>query len=302
MKILTSFGPKVTGTYSNEQLAVDFLQREVKYIKQLAHKSQEIELDHQIVSGDYYITMVHLSYSNAYRNVQNIVVKLHGESDEHALLMNCHFDSVASSPGANDDGANCAIMLEILRVLSKSEKRSKYSIIFLFNGAEELGLRASHGFITKHKWRKEIRAFVNLEASGEYVKHIVRGFNISQRFFITGSGGKEILFQTGPKHSWLIDFYRQSAIYPNAHVSAEEIFQSNIIPSDTDFRIFRDFGNIPGMDFAHTKDGYRYHTKYDDIDFIQPGALQRTGDNILGLVKLISNSDKLANTDVSLDE
>lgn len=172
LKILTSFGPKVTGTYSNEQLAVDFLQREVKYIKQLAHKSQEIELDHQIVSGDYYITMVHLSYSNAYRNVQNIVVKLHGESDEHALLMNCHFDSVASSPGANDDGANCAIMLEILRVLSKSEKRSKYSIIFLFNGAEELGLRASHGFITKHKWRKEIRAFVNLEASGEYVKHI----------------------------------------------------------------------------------------------------------------------------------
>lgn len=53
-----------------------------------------------------------------------------------------------------------------------------------------------------------------------------------------------------------------------------------------------------GMDFAHVMNGYRYHTKYDHIDYIPAPVLQRTGDNILSLVKLIANSDILAHTDV----
>jgi hypothetical protein len=85
--------------------------------------------------------------------------------------------------------------------------------------------------------------------------------------------GKEMLFQSGPKHTWLVEFYKKSVLRPNAQAAAEEIFQSNVIPSDTDFRIFRDFGHIPGMDFAHSKDGYRYHTKFDDLSFIPPGNI-----------------------------
>lgn len=61
------------------------------------------------------------------------------------------------SPGASDDAASCCVMLEVLRVLAKQEKRLRHSVIFLFNGAEETPLQAAHGFITQHEWAKEIR-------------------------------------------------------------------------------------------------------------------------------------------------
>lgn len=92
--------------------------------------------------------------------------------------------------------------------------------------------------------------------------------------------------------------YQQAAPHPFGQAAAEELFHSGIIPSDTDFRIFRDFGHIPGMDFAHVMNGYRYHTKYDNIDYIPQPVLQRTGDNVLALVKLIANSEELADTQV----
>lgn len=53
------------------------------------------------------------------------------------------------------------------------------------------------------------------------------------------------------------------------------------------------------MDYAHVINGYRYHTKWDHIDFIPFEVLQRTGDNILAMTKALANSDKLENTEVN---
>lgn len=90
--------------------------------------------------------------------------------------------------------------------------------------------------------------------------------------------------------------YSEVAPHPNGHVAGEEIFQSGLIPSDTDFRIFRDYGHVPGMDFAHVLNGYRYHTRFDSIDYLPAAVLQRTGDNVLALVRRIADSVQLEDT------
>ncbi len=209
----------------------------------------------------------------------NIIVKLESRvaPAKDALLVNCHFDSVPQSPGASDDAASCAIMLEVLHVLSQSDKPVKQSLVFLFNGAEENMLPASHGFITQHAWALEARAFINLEACG--------------------SGGRELVFQSGPNHPWLIEAYANAAPHPFASVIGQEIFQAGVIPGDTDFRIFRDYGKIPGLDIAYVKNGYVYHTQYDTEDRIPLGSLQRAGDNVLAVIKYLVSSDVLTHTE-----
>ncbi|XP_062536113.1 endoplasmic reticulum metallopeptidase 1-like isoform X1 [Armigeres subalbatus] len=276
LKVLNDFGPKPTGSDANEILTANYLKREIEMIQASKHPNQVLLTDHQVVTGGYSVNYKSRALTSLYRNVQNLVVKLAGEIDNSTsptLMLNCHFDTVASSPGASDDGASCCVMLEIMRVLSRSPKRNRHSIIFLFNGAEETPLQAAHGFITQHKWAKQVTAFLNLESAG--------------------SGGKEVLFQSGPQHPWMIDVYARSIRHPFAQTVAEEVFQFGLIPSDTDFRIFRDFGNIPGMDFAHVVEGYRYHTKYDNMDYLSLPVLQRTGDNILALTREMANSDEL---------
>eukprot|EP00094_Tigriopus_californicus_P008285 TCALIF_07981-PA protein Name:"Similar to ermp1 Endoplasmic reticulum metallopeptidase 1 (Xenopus laevis)" AED:0.31 eAED:0.31 QI:0/0.9/0.90/0.90/1/1/11/658/673 len=142
-------------------------------------------------------------------------------------------------------------------------------------------MAGSHGFITQHEWANEVRAFVNLEACG--------------------AGGRELVFQSGPNHPWMIEAYGKVAVHPFASVIGEEIFQSGIIPGDTDFRIFRDYGNIPGLDIAYMKNGYVYHTKYDTEEMIPPGSIQRAGDNILALVRHLANAEILSHTQDAKD-
>jgi len=55
-----------------------------------------------------------------------------------------------------------------------------------------------------------------------------------------------LCFFTGPENPWLVSLYGRYAPHPFGSVVGEEIFQSGIIPGETDFRIFRDYGGLPG--------------------------------------------------------
>lgn len=50
----------------------------------------------------------------------------------------------------------------------------------------------------------------------------------------------------GPDNPWLIQLYADHVPHPFATIVGQEVFQSGIIPSETDFRIFRDYGGLPG--------------------------------------------------------
>ncbi|GAB0089652.1 endoplasmic reticulum metallopeptidase 1 [Sergentomyia squamirostris] len=280
LKVLSSYGPRVGGSPQNELQTVNHLQTWLNDLKVVAEANGRIlDVDVQVSDGSLQLSYSSSSMSAVYHGVKNVVARLRPigqNAPEHAILLNAHFDSVPTSEGGGDDGSMCAVMLELVNMLSKSETTMKHSVIFLFNGFEENALQGAHAFITQHPWAPSVKAFLNLEAAG--------------------SGGREMVFQAGPRHPWLMNHYRKTAPHPYASTMAEEMFQAELIPSDTDYRIFRDYGRIPGMDFAFAYNGYVYHTKYDKEDIFPAESLQHAGENVLPLVESIASSDELADT------
>ncbi|XP_023327350.1 endoplasmic reticulum metallopeptidase 1 [Eurytemora carolleeae] len=269
LRDLTGLGPRPAGSYANRVLAVNLIRSQLELIRDSSRSNLDLEISVQNASGSFQIDIFQNGLAHHYSDVMNVVAKISSSPSTvpapPAVLVNAHFDSVPQGPGASDDAANCAVMLELVRVLMNSENINiTNDLIFLFNGAEESILPASHGFITTHPWAPTIKAFVNLEGAG--------------------AGGRALLFQSGPANPWLVNTYISQAPHPFASVIGEEIFQSGLIPSDTDFRIFRDFGDIPGLDIAYIKDGYVYHTEHDDAERVPVESIQRVGDNILAVV------------------
>lgn len=268
---LANLGPRPVGSYENENLAFNLLKSEINNIINEVGNVNDIEMYNQKVSGSFLLNMKNWKYVLSYQDLQNIIVKIDSKQGfDDAIVLNCHFDSVPAGPGVSDNGVNCAIMVELLRVLVKTANL-KRPIIFLFNGGEEIILQASHGFITQHPWFQHAKYIINLDSCG--------------------AGGREIMFQTTVSDSYLVDLYARTVPHPHGQAIGEELFQSGIIPSDTDFRIFRDFGNMSGLDLAHYKNGYVYHTKYDNLDQIGPSVLQNTGENLFALAKAMSTHD-----------
>jgi hypothetical protein len=245
---------RVTGTQGADR-ALAYLTDRVRAIPNVEVEIQDVTRARTFNSG----------FVRAYRT-RNLLVRVPGTSRE-AVLVSSHYDSPTSSVGASDAGVAVAVMTEMIRALAASPKLP-YSVVFNINGAEEQGLLGAHAFLI-HPWMQEVRSFIDLESAG--------------------TANKAILFQTGPGNPWLAKAYARSAPHPYGTVLGQDIFQSGAIPSATDFEIYRDLANVPGVDIAFFRNGYAYHTQLDRTWNVAPGSLQHMGANALALTRELAS-------------
>ncbi|MBN2328919.1 MAG: M20/M25/M40 family metallo-hydrolase, partial [Candidatus Omnitrophica bacterium] len=203
----------------------------------------------------------------AFYSLQNLMAKLPGREDGPAVAVVAHHDSVGAGPGASDDMANVAAILEIARML-KQEEPFRNPILFLITDGEEHWLLGAKSFMEEHPWAKEIGAVINLEARG--------------------TAGRSIMFETSDKNSLLIDAYTRSVRSPEAASISYEIYKR--MPNDTDFTVFKNAG-IPGMNFAFIQNKELYHTALDNRENMSLGSLQHQGESVFNVVKKLANMD-----------
>jgi len=191
--------------------------------------------------------------------IENIVARRKGTGEGHVVLLVAHYDSVPTGPGANDDAAGAATLLETARALTASTPL-RNDILFLFTDAEEAGLLGARVFVAEHLWAKDVEVVLNFEARG--------------------NGGPVIMFETSPQNGSLIRALAQATAFPLANSLSYEIYKR--LPNNTDLTVFKIAG-VPGMNFAHIHGLTHYHTALDNLENVDPRTLQHHGSYALAL-------------------
>lgn len=193
--------------------------------------------------------------------VENIVVRVEGQKTGSAIALTAHYDSVAASPGAADDGIGIATLLEIARALKSGRKPAHHAVVLLLTDGEETGLLGARVFVDQHPWASDIRAAVNLEARG--------------------NAGPSFMFETGSDNAQVMAWYRSVVARPITNSIYYTAYK--LLPNDTDFTVYKAAG-WQGYNFALTTHVQHYHTPLDTLDHLSLNSLQHHGDNALSML------------------
>lgn len=195
--------------------------------------------------------------------VQNIIVRLPGKArGGKAVLVVAHYDSQPHAPGAGDDGAGVAAILETIRALRAGPPLAN-DVIWLFTDGEEAGLLGAQAYAADTaRLRREVGVALNFEGRGNQ--------------------GPSLTFEVSSQNGWVMREYARAAPTPIASSLFYEAYRR--LPNDTDFTPLRQAG-ITGLNFAFIGGFSYYHSPADTPAHLDLGSLQHHGDYMLSLVR-----------------
>ena len=200
---------------------------------------------------------------------QNIVARFNGQGPpgKKTLMLCAHYDSVDEGPGASDNAAGVAVVLETLRAL-KAGTPLERDVIVLFTDGEELGLLGASLFVSEHPWAKEVGLVLNFDARG--------------------NSGPSIMFETSDGNGWLISQYAEAIEHPLATSVSMDVYK--IMPNNSDMTVFKNAG-MGGLNFAFGSGLAYYHTPEDTPQNLDQRTLQHHGDNALAAARHFGRLD-----------
>ncbi|WP_223285073.1 M20/M25/M40 family metallo-hydrolase [Paenibacillus sp. PL91] len=199
--------------------------------------------------------------------IENIITRMPGTANSKAVMIAAHYDSETNTPGAADDGAGIAAMLETIRAL-KAAGPLKNDVIFLMTDGEETGLYGAKAFMEDHAWAHDVGIVLNFEARG--------------------NKGPSFMFETSDQNGWLIKEFIKAAPDPVAYSIIYNLYK--LMPNDTDLTVFREEG-LSGLNFAFGMGLNAYHQPIDTPENLDMASLQHHGEYMLSLSKHFGQLD-----------
>ncbi len=258
-------------------------QRAMKHVREIAQKphpwgSEENERVKAYITGQVRLLEMepHESEDPPHRHperglpLENIVVRMGGSTSTGAVLLMAHYDTVDDAPGAGDNTAGVATLLETMRALTHRATFPN-DVIFLFTDAEEKGLFGAKAFLgavegpgtsTRHPYADDVRVVLNFDG--------------------IGTSGPVLLADTGEQNGWLIAQLAAAVSYPLANSLMYDVQKR--LPSRSDLLPFRRAGH-PGMNINFIGAYQRNHSPLDVPAALNLGTLQHLGEYALPLAE-----------------
>ena len=188
----------------------------------------------------------------------NLVAHIPGADSSRAVILGAHIDS-ANTPGAGDNALNCAVLLEMARVLNEGQLQPPVDIYLVWFGSEELGFYGSLHFVNTHQ---------------ELLDRTLAAFLLDG--FTAWEPGPTILAMQEASH----ERFGNSALPFSEYLSqkAEEhgITISTILDSEffsSDDGSFYGFVPQVRLSFGNQAIGERFHSPYDTLESVQDQGL-----------------------------
>ncbi|MFN3816361.1 M20/M25/M40 family metallo-hydrolase [Brevundimonas sp.] len=210
----------------------------------------------------------------AERQITNLIGVLPGRDREGpAVLLVAHHDTVWDSPGAADDSAGVAAILEAVRAI-QARGPAERDLIVLFTDAEELGLDGMRLFLNEHSLAQRVGMVVNLEARG--------------------GGGRASMFETGPGNGQTVRAFTRAmdGVEGGANSNSLAVLVYENMPNGTDYTLARERG-IAGVNLAFIGRAHQYHDPASTPDALDRGSVQHIGEKALETADHFLRADAL---------
>lgn len=195
------------------------------------------------------------------RTSRNVEARIQGSDHaDEILTLTAHYDSVPEGPGAYDNMAGAAIIMEVCRYLKEHQPRR--TVEFVWFGAEEKGLLGSRHYIKMHEHELGKHRFnMNVDLAGQLV------------------GGNVIGVTADPSVCSMLT-------YLAAETGIGMTTKNQIWGSDSNTFAWK---GVPAMTL--NRDGFGMHTHYDTVDLLSAWSLKRSARLLAHIAENLGNID-----------
>ena len=210
----------------------------------------------------------------------NVVADIPGTRKLDELVMvGAHLDSVAPGLGATDNAAGCAVMMEVIRILTTLQFPLDRSVRIALWGGEEQGLLGSKAYVAEHFGDRRTMKLKPDHARLSAYYNLDNGTGRIRGVYLQENEMVRPLFA-----AWLAPF---------SDMGARTLSIRNTLGTD---HLSFDAVGLPGFQFIQDPIEYQtrsHHSNMDVYDRIQPGDLAQAAAVIATLVYLTANREEL---------